>query len=208
MLGSFLLVGCSSGAAPPPPVQAAQPAPPPPTSPPAGTSAPQSPQAGSASPPAQVAPSAAAPDSSWPAESAALEKQVLDEVNARRAGSATCGGRRFGPAPALALHPSLRAAARAHSLDMSTRNYFDHVTPEGRTVEQRAQAAGFSHPTMMGENIGSGRPTAAGAVEQWMASTQHCKNIMNPKFRHIGVGYATRQGSTYTHYWTLVFGGE
>ena len=132
---------------------------------------------------------------------------MLDLVNARRAAPATCGGRRFGPAPALAAHPALRVAARDHSLDMASRNYFDHVTPERRTVEQRAKAAGFPFEATIGENIGAGRPTAAGVVEQWMASTHHCQNIMNPQFRHIGVGYATREGARYTHYWTLVFGG-
>jgi uncharacterized protein YkwD len=211
LLGSFLLAACSSGAASPPPptpVQASTSAPPPPNTPPGETTASQTAQTGPTPPPAQSAPPPAGADSSWPAESAALEKQVLDGVNARRAAPAKCGGRKFGPAPALVAHPSLRAAARAHSLDMSSRDYFDHTTPDGRTVEKRVQAAGFSGNALIGENIGSGRPTAEGAVEQWMASTEHCKNIMNPKFRHIGVGYAAREGSKYTHYWTLVFGGE
>ncbi|WP_282424525.1 CAP domain-containing protein [Polyangium sp. 15x6] len=206
--GSFLLAACSGAAPPPPsPVQPAPPAPPLPSSSPGAATTPLPMQAGSTSPPAQTAPSPAAPDSSWPAESAALEQQVLDQVNARRAAPAICGGRRFGPAPALTVHPALRAAARDHSLDMASRNYFEHVTPEGRTVEQRAKATGFSVDATMGENIGAGRPTAVGAVEQWMASTHHCQNIMNPKYRHIGVGYAAREGSRYTHYWTLVFGG-
>ena len=41
-----------------------------------------------------------------------------------------------------------------------------------------------------------------------MASPGHCRNIMDPAFRAIGVGYAFDASATYRHYWTLSFGGS
>ncbi|UQA60665.1 CAP domain-containing protein [Polyangium aurulentum] len=218
VIGSLLLTACSNHAASPPP-QPPPPAPPtqaaqpsqspssPPTAAPAGTQTGATQQTSpEQTSPAQTAPPPAGSDPSWPAEAASMEQQVLEAVNARRAAGAKCGGRSFKPAPPMTMHPALRSAARNHSLDMATRNYFDHVTPEGRTVDQRVQKVGFAG-TLVGENIASGRDTAAGAVEQWMASPGHCTNIMRPDFRHLGVGYAARQGSRFTHYWTMVFGG-
>jgi len=39
-----------------------------------------------------------------------------------------------------------------------------------------------------------------------MASTGYCNNIMNGTFKHLGLGYDYRAGSTYSHYWTQDFG--
>ena len=136
---------------------------------------------------------------------AALEAQVLVEVNARRQRGATCGGKAFGAAPALQAHAALAQAARGHSADMAARNYFDHTSPDGRKVVDRLRAAGYRGATY-GENIAAGRPTAASVVDQWMNSPPHSTNIMDRDFRFMGVGHAERAGTTYTHYWTQDFG--
>jgi uncharacterized protein YkwD len=225
MIGSLLLTACSNHAAAPPPEPPPQPGPtaqptePPAQAGPAGAPAGSTQQTAPAqtapaqttpaqTSPAQTAPPLGASDPSWPAAAAAMEQEVLEALNAKRAAGAKCGRRSFGPAAPLAMHPALRSAARNHSLDMANRNYFDHVSKDGRTPDARVRAAGFTASTLVGENIASGRDTAAGAVEQWMASPGHCTNVMNPKFRHLGVGYASRQGTQFTHYWTLTFGGE
>jgi uncharacterized protein YkwD len=107
----------------------------------------------------------------------------------------------------VVANEQLRAAARAHSLDMGTRNYFDHNTPEGTTPFQRIAAAGYTG-SPQGENIAAGNATAAATMTQWMNSPGHCRNIMNPQYRALGVGYARVAGSRYTHYWTQNFGGR
>jgi uncharacterized protein YkwD len=145
-----------------------------------------------------------APDSSG----AAWEDEVLALVNQRRAAGATCGGTLYAPAPALWMDANLRAAARGHSLDMATQNYFSHVSLDGRTFDQRIRNAGYGGAFPLGENIAAGQTSPQAVVDGWMNSPGHCQNIMSPGFKAIGVGYAFRSGSTYRHYWTQNFGGS
>ena len=143
----------------------------------------------------------------WPAANGSLEDQVLAEVNARRAMGAVCGDKTFGPAPPLTNHAALRTAARGHSKDMATRNYFDHNNPEGKGPKERIMAAGWLNPGYSGENIAAGNGTSSATVNQWMKSPGHCENIMDKDFKYLGVGYFANPGAKYQHYWTQNFGG-
>jgi uncharacterized protein YkwD len=136
----------------------------------------------------------------------ALEAEVLELTNEARARGAVCGDEAFAPAPPLSMAPQLVVAARAHSFDMGARRYFDHVTPEGAAPGDRMHAAGWQSG-YTGENIYGGPATAEEVVDGWMRSPGHCKNIMSPHYRYIGVGYAEVPGSPFTHYWTQDFGG-
>jgi len=141
----------------------------------------------------------------WPAAWATYEEQMLTEVNARRAAGATCDMDVFGPATPLEMDETIRIAARLHSQDMGDRNYFEHDTPEGITFSDRMSAAGFAGPYPWGENIAAGQATAAEAVEGFMNSPGHCRNIMDPDYHVVGLGYAFIAGSDYGHYWTQDF---
>lgn len=136
----------------------------------------------------------------------AREANVLFETNRRRAQGASCGGQRLPPAPPFQPSPELQRAARAHSEDMAQNNYFDHTSLDGRSVDQRARSAGYPGG-FIGENIAAGRSEAAATVEQWMESPGHCLNIMEPRYRFLGVGYAQNSGTRLTHFWTQDFGG-
>jgi uncharacterized protein YkwD len=139
---------------------------------------------------------------------AAWESEVVTLVNQRRAAGATCGGLTYGPAPALVVNTALRAAARGHSEDMATQNYFSHTSSDGRTFSQRISNAGYMGTYPWGENIAAGQSSPAAVVSGWMNSAGHCTNIMNPSHRAIGVGYAYSAASSYRHYWTQDFGGS
>jgi uncharacterized protein YkwD len=144
--------------------------------------------------------------SEWPAEYEALEQQILEETNRRRAAGANCGSKgSFGPAPPLTMHPALTTSARKHSEDMATRNFFSHNSPEGTSPFDRMKAAGYAGTTM-GENIAAGNASAAATMEQWMSSEGHCANIMNKGFTHLGVGYFPNPSTKLRHYWTQNFG--
>jgi uncharacterized protein YkwD len=147
-------------------------------------------------------------DSGWDVGWAALEDQMRVEINARRAQKATCGEEAMGPAAALALQVQARRAARHHSWDMETRDYFAHPSPEGCVVQDRMFAAGWQPelPWTVGENLAGGSETDA--VDGLMASPPHCKNLMSPSFAYVGVGYAFRADASYGHYWTQVFGAD
>jgi len=89
---------------------------------------------------------------------------------------------------------------------MASNNYLAHVSLDGRTVDQRAAAAGYPGGPL-GENIAGGPSSPQAVVDMWMASAGHCTNVMSPSYDVTGVGHAFRAGSTYGHYWTQVFGG-
>ncbi len=141
----------------------------------------------------------------WNSSWATLESQVLTLVNQKRAAGATCGGVAKPPVAALTLDTKLRCAARFHSNDMATKNFFSHTGSNGSTFTTRINNAGYTW-TSAGENIAAGQTTASAVVTSWMNSTGHCNNIMNGAFKHLGVGYAYSAGATYKHYWTQDFG--
>ncbi len=144
----------------------------------------------------------------WPESWSTYEEEMLAEVNLRRAAGATCENDVFPPAPAFEMNDYLRLSARLHSLDMSNQNYFEHEGLDGRSPDERIHDAGFmgSYPT--GENISAGYVTAAASVEGLMNSPGHCRNIMNPEFSVIGLGFSYNRTSDFGEYWTQNFGGS
>ncbi|HTJ47663.1 MAG TPA: CAP domain-containing protein [Kofleriaceae bacterium] len=141
----------------------------------------------------------------WPAEWVAFEDGVFELVNQRRAAGATCGGVAYPPAPPLTLDTHLRQAARCHSLDMATHDYFSHTSQDGRSPWDRIAAAGY---TGFGnaENIAAGQANAASVMDTWMNSAGHCTNIMSTSSNEIGIGYAYDASADYDRYWTQDFG--
>lgn len=143
----------------------------------------------------------------WPEEYARSEEAVLAQVNALRARGATCGGATLPAVPPLAMSPELRQAARLHSADMATQNYFDHTSQGGRSFGQRAAEAGY-RGAPVGENIAAGSAGAEATFTQWLNSPGHCQNMMSGRATEIGIGHAYDDGARYGHYWTQVFGAR
>lgn len=136
----------------------------------------------------------------WDAASAAFEDEVARLVNERRSEGGVCGGESFPASASLARDDRLRCAARNHSLDMATRGYFDHESPDGEDAADRITRAGFEW-TAVGENIARGQPNPEEVMADWMASPGHCSNILEPRFEFLGVGYVA-DGA----HWTQTFG--
>lgn len=117
-------------------------------------------------------------------------RAVLDEVNNLRSAGCKCpGGKYFAPSKALEWNAQLEQAAQDHADDMYKRRYFSHESPDGTEFSERVSRAGYNWQAV-GENIAKGYPTAHTVVQAWRNSRDHCPNMMNPKFRHIGVGKA------------------
>ena len=53
--------------------------------------------------------------------------------------------------------------------------------------------------------IPAGQRSASEVVTAWMNSPDHRANIMNPKFRELGMGYLYLADSKYKHYWAQLF---
>jgi len=126
---------------------------------------------------------------------ATYEGQVLDLVNVERA--------KVGCQPVTA-DSRLAAAARGHSVDMATRDYFDHDTPDGVKFGTRITNAGYAWSTA-GENIAAGQSTPAEVMKSWMNSPGHRANILNCAYRNLGVGLAYSTTASYRTYWTQDF---
>lgn len=120
-------------------------------------------------------------------------KQILDLVNAERS--------KQGLQP-LKLHQTLNDVATIKSKDMRDNNYFDHNSPSYGTPFQMMKRFGIEYKSA-GENIAAGQKTASEVMRSWMNSSGHRANILNGKYTHLGVGYAT--GGKYGTYWTQQF---
>ena len=97
----------------------------------------------------------------------------------------------------------LDQSARLHAEDMRDRDYFDHVSLDGRQPWHRVSATGYNW-FLVGENIAAGYRSAVETVNSWMESEGHRSNILAPDFREIGVGFA-QGGGTYQRYWVQNF---
>lgn len=133
--------------------------------------------------------------------------QMFKAVNKARATGRNCGSRFRKAAPKLDYNNALARAAQGHASDMSARDYFDHVSLDGRTFDQRIRAQGYRQPG--GENIASGQQSVTEVMNAWLASPGHCLNIMEKDFKAAGFGYAVRNDPRYSTpvtYWVQEFG--
>lgn len=136
---------------------------------------------------------------------APLLRQVLNLVNVTRSTARTCGDVRFAAAGPVTIEPRLTQAADDFAELMATRDFFSHSSPDGSDPGDRITAAGYQWRTY-GENIAAGYSEAGAVVQGWIESPGHCKNLMNPGFRHVGLGYAYDPSSRYGSYWVQDFG--
>jgi uncharacterized protein YkwD len=96
----------------------------------------------------------------------------------------------------LPLDPDsqLEASAEAHASDMIANDYFEHVSPTGRTPVDRDRAAGYlpnaSVGYVIGENLAWGTyslSTAQSIVSAWIASPGHLANILESSYHDTGI---------------------
>lgn len=126
-----------------------------------------------------------------------LERQVFNLLNAER---------RSQGLSELEWNDDVAAVARLHSQNMADGNFFSHRGTDGSMVDDRADRFGLGTWRMIGENIAYMRGyenPAALAVEKWMESTAHRKNLLGPNWRESAVGVAITKDGTY--YMTQVF---
>jgi uncharacterized protein YkwD len=153
------------------------------------------------------------PVAAWDPEWTQFEDEVLRLTNEARAVGHNCDAQGDKPPTTpLTLDPRLRCSARVHSKYMAeVGNDFAHTTMGGVTPGNRMQMAGYSGGG--GENIAVGQRTPADVVAGWLDSDGHCANIMNARYKVIGIGYAfgiwENGGRTNdAPYWTQNFGSQ
>jgi uncharacterized protein YkwD len=126
------------------------------------------------------------------ADAQAVREAMLAIVNAAR----LVEGRQ-----PLILDPQLNTAAQAHAQDMLARTYYSHETPEGSLPRQRVTAAGVS-ADVVGENLAAGQTSVENVMEAWLHSSDHRRNILEPRFTHLGVGIAV---GSYQHKYKVLW---
>lgn len=125
---------------------------------------------------------------SWDCADAQAEQEILELINELRAEVHECAGVSYGPSPPLEMNAAAQCAARLHSWDMTERNYFAHDTPpEGTKFWDRMAATSFSGHSAWAENL-AGATTPSGAVNGWLNSPGHCRNMLCGHYVEAGVG--------------------
>ena len=113
----------------------------------------------------------------------------------------------FAPATASGrsrLNSGLTAAARQHSFEMVADGYFEHESANGAQFWDRVEQFYPAGPRATGWwartcSVARRRSRAERAVEIWMGSAGHRKNILSPRWREIGISavYSSSSGGTY-----------
>jgi uncharacterized protein YkwD len=89
---------------------------------------------------------------------------------------------------ALEWHAAAAVIAQARSADMYRRNYFDHETPDGRTFIHDLEDAGIEAWGSVAENIALTLAGPASALELWLDSRPHRRNLESCTYTHQALG--------------------
>lgn len=112
-----------------------------------------------------------------------LEAPILRELNRVRAEHRL---------PLLRASRPLARAADFHAFSMASRGYFSHASANGTSFDRRVARfypVGGRAYWAVAENLLWASPTITPrrAVQLWMASPGHRRNILSPRYRELGV---------------------
>jgi hypothetical protein len=97
--------------------------------------------------------------------------------------------------PVLRWNEALARAAQAHAQRMADESSLSHQYPGEPELMTRAASAG-AHFSAIAENIATG-PNPEAIEHQWMHSTPHRANILDPKMNALGAAVVSRRGMLY-----------
>lgn len=86
----------------------------------------------------------------------------------------------------LVYSGTLAKAAHDKGVDMITKGYWAHVSPDGVEPWFWFQKEGYKYK-YAGENLARDFSNPGSAVDAWMASPSHRENMLSPKYKEIGV---------------------
>ena len=93
----------------------------------------------------------------------------------------------------LRANGGLALAGQRHARDMVRKHYFAHSSRAGHDFKDRIARTGYTRGSaaILGENLAWGSRSLAtprSIVRSWMRSPGHRANILQHRFRHIGIG--------------------
>ena len=129
----------------------------------------------------------AAPTEQW-------KQEVLNLVNQERAAAGIS---------AVSWGNTCANAANVRATEL--KSVYSHTRPDGsawHTVCPIPSSGGKS-----GENLAAGAsvPSPTTVVSAWMNSAEHRKNILDPDFKYLAVGFTFDANSQYKVYWSQIF---
>ncbi len=129
-----------------------------------------------------------------------FQKYVLYKVNQLRTEGCRCGRKRMKATHALTWNETLAYSAYLHAEEMDRYDYFAHKSIDGKDIGQRLDKIGYKWQ-YVGENLAVGQDTFEEAFQDWIDSPSHCKMLMNPDMKEMGL-------SKYGEYWVHHFGTQ
>ena len=127
-------------------------------------------------------------------DATAKQKEVLNLCNAFRAEN--------GVSVTLSMDDKLTQAANIRAKEIAEK--FDHMRPNGTTCFTVLDDVGYAY-MCSGENIAAGQPSADKVMTAWENSQGHRQNILNSKYKKIGIGYYEDPTKPYRYYWVQIF---
>lgn len=108
----------------------------------------------------------------------------------------------------LRIDLRLTNAATWMSTDMGSANRFSHTDSRGRSPFERIARYRYPSDTWRGENLAAGNVEPRATFEQWRSSPAHNANMLNHRYRAIGISRVRNANATYGWYWTTTFGSR
>ena len=158
--------------------------------------------------------------SSIPKISEKFKNEYLEEVNKARSKNQVCGEKGFFHATtSLEWSDKLYKSSYEHTQDLIESKTFNHIGSGTKsdwtgyslykqsTFQERIETYGYRWK-YIGENLGGGTEIDAPKkmVDGWLASDNHCINLMNPDYTEMGMAMIKDESSLYTYYWTQNLG--
>ncbi len=89
--------------------------------------------------------------------------------------------------PPLIANPVLAQSATLKAGNMFSDNYWAHTSPSGTSPWEFFRQAGYQY-SIAGENLAKDFYDTESMMKAWMNSKTHRDNIVNPKYKEIGIG--------------------
>lgn len=129
----------------------------------------------------------------------AIDKTYLiEQVNKVRSKPCKCGSEWMPAVGQVQWNDTLEYTAYKHARQMEVHGFFSHRSLDGKNVGERLDQAGYKWH-YAGENLAEGQRDFDEVIEDWIESPTHCKMLMNPKMKEMGI-------SRYGKYWVQHFG--
>jgi hypothetical protein len=115
---------------------------------------------------------------------------------------------------------NLNRSSHDHSVDMATTCGMQHNSCNGTLWDTRLKSY-YTPGWPIGENIATGQTTPLAVMQAWLLDANssgipapdssdddgHRANIMDPRYKELGVGYAYNSTRQWYHFWTQDFAG-